>query len=67
MKLKIAIILCIFGWIYWFSYTMTEKAEKEYQRGLQDGISSGQIDVTCTAWWLEANIKDVKGKICGKK
>lgn len=64
----IAAMLAMFAVIYGLVYNLTAEREKEYQRGYRDALTgTDSLDKACVAWWFDANIKEVKEKICGKK
>lgn len=45
---------------------MIHKTNEAYDRGYQAGIDSMSIDKQCAAWLFNANLKDVKQRICKK-
>lgn len=45
---------------------MIHKTNDAYDRGYQAGIDSMSIDKQCAAWLFNANLKDVKQRICKK-
>ena len=45
---------------------MIHKTNEAYDRGYQAGIDSMSIDKQCSAWLFNANLKDVKQRICKK-
>lgn len=45
---------------------MIHKTNEAYNRGYQAGIDSMSIDKQCAAWLFNANLKDVKLRICKK-
>jgi hypothetical protein len=65
---SVALMLLMFSVIYSLVYKLTEERDREYQRGYHDALTGqGSMDKACVAWWFDANVKDVKEKICGKK
>lgn len=61
-------MLAMFAIIYGLVYTLTLERDKEYQRGYNDALTGqASLDKACVAWWFDANVKEVKEKICGKK
>lgn len=64
----IVVLLSFMALTYLLIYTLNERAYKEYQRGYADAVTGqASLDKACVAWWFQANVREVKEKICGKK